>query len=122
MTIVIQLSKTTKNYLIVQLKCVNFMIYKLYLNKVLKSRGREGYKGMEHVNNGMGLMCQRGVLHADCITNPKRKKTVHKRVKVEDENNEYGRRKEAHRCHTDRGSIVSNNCYKNRKCKLCARH
>lgn len=49
------LSKITKNYLIVQLKCVNFMVYKLCQNK------GEVHKGMEHVNSGMG--CARGILH-----------------------------------------------------------
>lgn len=37
------------------------------------------YKGMEHVNCGIELMCQRGIIHASCIPNPKRKQMVHKR-------------------------------------------
>ena len=79
------------------------------------------YKGMEHVNSGMELMCQRGIIHASCIPNPKRKQMVHKRKKVDDESSE-NRRKGANSCDTDRESTVSHDRYKNRKCKPWAGH
>lgn len=75
---VFNLSKITKKLLNCAVKMVEFYI-KLYPNKVLKGV----CKGTKRVNNGMRLMWQWQLTHANCTTDLEKKKDDTRKRKIE---------------------------------------